>query len=203
MISLPDEASVALLATHDIGRIAVHHDGYPIALPVNYRLVELDGAPVVAIRTRGGNSLDHVDEAVGFEIDGVDAGHDAGWSVLVRGHLRAVAPSAAIDSDPMIAAERNAWRLIVPTSISGRRGPCRPAALDVPSGRVPVAPIRPGPDADGRVTGMSHGYPLDVGGVDDYPIKVGSMLLTMVDPTGASSTRTTAGTSATTSTPAA
>jgi hypothetical protein len=25
-------------------------------------------------------------------------------------------------------------------------------------------------------------YPLDVGGVDDYPVKVGSMLLTMVDP---------------------
>ncbi len=27
------------------------------------------------------------------------------------------------------------------------------------------------------------GYPLDVGGVDDYPVKVGSMLLTLVDPT--------------------
>jgi hypothetical protein len=26
------------------------------------------------------------------------------------------------------------------------------------------------------------GYPLEVGGVDDYPVKVGSMLLTMVDP---------------------
>jgi len=26
------------------------------------------------------------------------------------------------------------------------------------------------------------GYPLDVGGVDDYPVKVGSMLLTLVDP---------------------
>jgi hypothetical protein len=27
-----------------------------------------------------------------------------------------------------------------------------------------------------------EGYPLQVGGVDDYPVKVGSMLLTMVDP---------------------
>jgi len=26
------------------------------------------------------------------------------------------------------------------------------------------------------------GYPLDVGGVDDYPVKVGSMLLTLVEP---------------------
>jgi hypothetical protein len=29
---------------------------------------------------------------------------------------------------------------------------------------------------------MSNGYPLEAGGVDDYPMKVGSMLLTMVDP---------------------
>ncbi|HEV8296395.1 MAG TPA: hypothetical protein VGQ20_03830 [Acidimicrobiales bacterium] len=29
---------------------------------------------------------------------------------------------------------------------------------------------------------MNDGYPLEVGGVDDYPVKVGSMLLTMVEP---------------------
>lgn len=29
---------------------------------------------------------------------------------------------------------------------------------------------------------MKPGYPLDPGGVDDYPVKVGSMLLTLVDP---------------------
>lgn len=29
---------------------------------------------------------------------------------------------------------------------------------------------------------MTNGYPLEVGGVDDYPVKVGSMLLTLVDP---------------------
>src|SRR5690242_6951430 len=32
------------------------------------------------------------------------------------------------------------------------------------------------------VRGAAVNYPLDVGGVDDYPIKVGSMLLTLVDP---------------------
>lgn len=29
---------------------------------------------------------------------------------------------------------------------------------------------------------MTNNYPLEVGGVDDYPVKVGSMLLTLVDP---------------------
>lgn len=29
---------------------------------------------------------------------------------------------------------------------------------------------------------MIENYPLAVGGIDDYPVKVGSMLLTMVEP---------------------
>ncbi len=121
LIPLPEEACIALLAAHDVGRIAVVHEGCPIALPVNYRLIELDGAPVLAMRTRVGNSLDHVGEAVGFEIDGLDPGHDGGWSVLVRGHLRAVSPGIDVDSYPMITTQRDAWRLILPTAISGRR----------------------------------------------------------------------------------
>ena len=48
--------------------------------------------------------------------------------------------------------------------------------------------------------GERHGYPFDVGGVDDYPVKVGSMLLTLVDPNPGSSGPTTAGTSGTTTT---
>jgi len=121
LIPLPDEACVALLAAHNVGRISVVHDGYPIALPVNYRMIEVDGAPVIALRTRVGNSLDHLDEPVGFEIDGVDPGHDGGWSVVVRGHLRSVAPSVDVESYPIVTANRDAWRLIVPTAISGRR----------------------------------------------------------------------------------
>lgn len=121
LIPLSEEACVALLAANDVGRIAVVHDGFPVALPVNYRLISLDGAPVLAIRTRVGNTIDHVDEAVGFEIDGIDPGHDGGWSVLVRGHLRAVSPSVDVDSYPLITTRRDAWRLLLPVAISGRR----------------------------------------------------------------------------------
>jgi Pyridoxamine 5'-phosphate oxidase len=101
--------------------VAVVHDGYPVALPVNYKVTRFDGNPVIAIRTRPGNVLDHVDEHVGFEIDGVDPGHDAGWSVLVRGTMLGVVPQERLDARPLVADGRDAWRVIAITNITGRR----------------------------------------------------------------------------------
>ena len=65
-----------LLAGCTVGRIAVVHEGYPVVLPVNFVLSRMDGAPVIAIRTRPGNVIDHTGELVAFEVDGVDAARD-------------------------------------------------------------------------------------------------------------------------------
>ena len=91
-IPLTTKECLGLLGACDIGRIVVVHEGYPVALPVNYALARMDGDPVIAVRTRTGNMLDHPGELAGFEIDGVDQGHDAGWSVLVRGRLTSIVP---------------------------------------------------------------------------------------------------------------
>jgi hypothetical protein len=80
-----------------------------------------DARLVLAIRTRAGNVIDHPGRAVCFEIDGVDAGHDGGWSVVVRGTLVESSPDPDLDSSPFVSNDRDAWRLIVPTQISGRR----------------------------------------------------------------------------------
>ena len=82
-ITLNTKECLGLLGACDIGRIVIVHEGYPVALPVNYALARMDGDPVIAVRTRTGNTLDHPGELASFEIDGVDQGHDAGWSVLV------------------------------------------------------------------------------------------------------------------------
>ena len=58
------------------------------------------GAPVIAIRTRAGNVIDHTGELVGFEIDGVDPARDGGWSVLVRGRLSRVVGRRAVRPPP-------------------------------------------------------------------------------------------------------
>jgi hypothetical protein len=116
-----------LLASLDIGRIAVVDNGYPLVFPINYKLSAFKGRMVIAIRTRPGNVIDHPGTAVCFEIDGVDASHDGGWSVLVRGVLLKSPPDPDRDSHPIDSEDRDAWRIIVPTHVSGRRvvGPLR------------------------------------------------------------------------------
>jgi nitroimidazol reductase NimA-like FMN-containing flavoprotein (pyridoxamine 5'-phosphate oxidase superfamily) len=110
-----------LLASFDIGRIAVIHDGFPLVFPVNYRTASAGGKLVIAIRTRPDNTIDQPGRPVCFEIDGVDAGHDGGWSVLVRGVLVEASPDDDLDSHPIHDVDRTAWRIVVPTQISGRR----------------------------------------------------------------------------------
>ncbi len=116
---------LAYLRSNSVGRIAVVSEGFPLVLPVNYRLVETLGLTWIALRTRPGNTIDRASERAAFEIDGIDPSRHRGWSVLVRGTLLAVDPDAAdfrerFDSAPWLGAERDAWLMIEPFSITGR-----------------------------------------------------------------------------------
>jgi nitroimidazol reductase NimA-like FMN-containing flavoprotein (pyridoxamine 5'-phosphate oxidase superfamily) len=126
MFTLTTKECLQLLEMGDVGRISIVDDGYPVVLPVNYMMTRLDGNPVIAIRTRPGNVIDHVDARVCFEIDGVDPGHDGGWSVLVHGTLMAVVPQERLDSRPLVADGRDAWRIVAISEVSGRRVPPNP-----------------------------------------------------------------------------
>ena len=126
---LPSEECVELLAARSVGRIAVMVEGGPIVVPVNYRLVEAHGdtpGAWIALRTRPGNVIDQAADDVALEIDAIDALHQEGWSVLVRGTLHEVDPDAAhlrehFDPQPWLNEQRDAWLLIEPFAISGRR----------------------------------------------------------------------------------
>lgn len=121
----------SLLRSSQVGRIAVVIDGFPIVLPVNYRVVETTGTETspstwIALRTRPGNVIDRGSMNVAFEIDAIDAPRRQGWSVLVRGTLHHVDPDAAdfrerFDPEPWPATEREAWLVIEPFAITGRR----------------------------------------------------------------------------------
>jgi nitroimidazol reductase NimA-like FMN-containing flavoprotein (pyridoxamine 5'-phosphate oxidase superfamily) len=119
------DACLAHLRSNTVGRISVLADGFPIVLPVNYRLLETAGLTWVVLRTRTGNVIDTASERVAFEIDGIDPVHKRGWSVLVRGTLAHVDPAAAdfrerFDPQPWLDDERDAWLMIEPFSITGR-----------------------------------------------------------------------------------
>lgn len=119
--TLTTKECLALLRSVDVGRIAVMQEGYPVAYPVNYVVARLGGDPVIAIRTRPANVIDRPDELVGFEIDGIDASGEGGWSVVVQGRLTFVFPHERFDSHPIVDEHRDAWRVIMPDRITGRR----------------------------------------------------------------------------------
>jgi len=123
---LPLDECLKLLRAGSVGRIAVVVNEFPIVVPVNYRLVETSGPTWVVLRTRPGNVLDQAQMNVAFEIDGIDPHHRQGWSVLVRGTLHHADADAAdfrerFDPEPWMDRERDAWLVIEPFAITGRR----------------------------------------------------------------------------------
>jgi nitroimidazol reductase NimA-like FMN-containing flavoprotein (pyridoxamine 5'-phosphate oxidase superfamily) len=126
------EECVGLLRMSDVGRVAVLVGDAPAVMPVNFRLVEDAQRTWIAFRTRRGNDVERAPIHVAFEIDSIDpVGHE-GWSVLVRGTLHHVDPDAAafrerFDPEPWLLADRDAWLVIEPHTITGRRLHAAPA----------------------------------------------------------------------------
>jgi hypothetical protein len=124
--SLTFDECLARLQEHQVGRIALVSGGFPVVLPVNYRLVALPGKNWIAIRTRPGHVIERAGMNVAFEIDEIDPERREGWSVVVRGTLHHVDPDAAdfrnrFDPDPWVLRDRDAWMVIEAFQITGRR----------------------------------------------------------------------------------
>ena len=124
---IPAEECYRLLATHEIGRIGINAEHYPLILPVNYAL---DGTTIV-FRTGSGVILHAAEHAnVTFEVDDVDRRTRTGWSVLARGQAEAVGPAhreelvastQATGVEPWAPGDRGNWLRLIVHDISGRR----------------------------------------------------------------------------------
>ncbi len=119
---LDKDASWAILARHEFGRLAYHLDGRVHIAPVNYGL---DGDRVL-FRTAAGSKLAGAlgDEEVAFEVDEV-FDHSA-VSVIVRGRATELSPQDARWSDqvrlrPWTASFKDHVVAIEATEVSGRR----------------------------------------------------------------------------------
>ena len=116
-----------LLATHDVGRLAVVVGGYPEVFPVNYVLVR----DRVVIRTAPGAKLSHARfERVCFEVDELDMASRTGWSVLVKGVVHEVSEDDRHAEEFDLAAARiRPWAggakahilVVTPVNVTGRR----------------------------------------------------------------------------------
>lgn len=114
-----------LLASEEVGRLAVIASGDPMIFPVNYVL----DAESVVFRTAPGSKLDDGPRARAcFEIDCFDRSSHRGWSVVAVGRLEEVTsydpPTFArvqkLGVDPWAGGDRSHWMRLVPDSITGR-----------------------------------------------------------------------------------
>jgi nitroimidazol reductase NimA-like FMN-containing flavoprotein (pyridoxamine 5'-phosphate oxidase superfamily) len=114
-----------LVATQDVGRVAVEVDGLAEIFPVNF---VVDGRAIV-FRTDTGSKLEglrHLDQ-VCFEVDAIDGRARSGWSVMVKGRPSELvrgdelARASALPLDYWAYGEKSHWLRVEPTSVTGRR----------------------------------------------------------------------------------
>jgi nitroimidazol reductase NimA-like FMN-containing flavoprotein (pyridoxamine 5'-phosphate oxidase superfamily) len=127
MDAIPTDECYRLLATHEIGRIGVVAEHYPLILPVNYAL---DGTTIV-IRTHAGTILRAAEHAnVTFEVDEVDRASRSGWSVLIRATAEEVGEehraglverTHRAGVTPWAPGEKGHWMRLITHDITGRR----------------------------------------------------------------------------------
>jgi nitroimidazol reductase NimA-like FMN-containing flavoprotein (pyridoxamine 5'-phosphate oxidase superfamily) len=120
------EECLRLLASDEIGRLAVVAGGTAMVLPVNYAL---DGDSVV-FRTDPGTKLDQGPRArASFEVDAFDRERRTGWSVVATGRLEEVTPYDAatfarvqrLGVDPWAGGDKAHWMRLVTDRVTGRR----------------------------------------------------------------------------------
>ena len=124
---LPDDECFALLATQEVGRLAVVDRDRPLIVPVNYGL---DGRTII-LRTHPGTVLSAaIGRSVAFEVDEVDRRERSGWSVLVVGfteelgaeeRARVLERTHGSGAQPWAPGEHGVWLRVTPNVISGRR----------------------------------------------------------------------------------
>jgi uncharacterized protein len=85
---LPRSRCLELLSSRSLGRIALSQRALPTVVPVTYRLV---GDRLVFVSPRESGILTRVQHpVVAFEVDDIDPGTLAGWSVVVVGVVEGI-----------------------------------------------------------------------------------------------------------------
>jgi hypothetical protein len=115
--------SMTLLGTMGIGRLCVIDQGFPLAVPVNYRIAGGSvGAQTVVIRTAPNTLIGRYEGLASLEVDDIHLDAGTAWSVMVRGALRRVVGTHDLpDPCPVLPEGRVQWMTMSIGAVSGRR----------------------------------------------------------------------------------
>ncbi len=114
-----------LIEPGGVGRVVFVGNEGPMALPVNFRM--LDGDIVFRTEPTSGLIPSLGQDRVSFEVDHLDEALAEGWSVLVRGSGHAVSDPGELEQvsqlpiTPWAAGPRDVYVRIVPAETTGRR----------------------------------------------------------------------------------
>ena len=119
---LPVHECIALLDADSVGRLCIIDHGYPLAFPVNYRLVRHRGGDRLVFRTSSDAAMARYAGPASFEVDQISADRRRAWSVIVRGDLRRAHGEADLpDPEPLVSERRHQWLVLDVAAWSGRR----------------------------------------------------------------------------------
>lgn len=125
LIELDARTCLELISGGGIGRCVFLEARGPVALPVNFAVLEGD----IVFRTQSSTSIAAraLQRRLSFEVDHIDDALAEGWSVLISGTAHRVQDPAelaavrALGVHPWAAGDREAYFRLRPTEITGRR----------------------------------------------------------------------------------
>ena len=130
LTELDSEECFRLVATLEIGRIAVAGTGLPpMVVPVNY-VVDSD---TVVFRTDDGSKLlALLENPASFQVDFFDPFHRTGWSVLIQGAVEEVDVQRLdhLSLHPWAPGRKVHWLRVLPFVVTGRRLHLPPFIVD-------------------------------------------------------------------------
>jgi nitroimidazol reductase NimA-like FMN-containing flavoprotein (pyridoxamine 5'-phosphate oxidase superfamily) len=123
--ALSGEECARLLAPGGVGRLVTVDARGPVALPINFAVIDGD----IVFRTAAASPVAATEgRQVGFEVDRLDEAMHEGWSVLVTGKARRVTDRGEVeeelrgrDVEPWAGGQRDVYFRLTPTETSGRR----------------------------------------------------------------------------------
>jgi len=125
---VPTWETLDLLCSETVGRLCVIEHGYPLAFPINYRVVRTDQTKIV-FRTIAHAAVARYQGLASLEVDRIDEASHSAWSVIARGTLRRVVGQHELpDTYPLVTEGRHQWVVLDVTAISGRRFTTKPAS---------------------------------------------------------------------------
>ena len=119
---LPAWECYDLLRDHGVGRLCLVDGGYPIAVPINYRVLDDESERRLVVRTLPNSMVGRYHGPCALEVDDIDLVRGRAWSVIARGVAEPVHGNHRLpDPEPIVAGNRDRWLLIEVAAISGRR----------------------------------------------------------------------------------